>query len=251
MAQLMRGLGFVSYFAQGGDWGSEVAKLLGADPASGCLGLHLNMFSCGPPPQPRADAADAAGRQPRPPPPPLLPEDAAKLERLRRFRREGSGYQAIQGTRPQSLGYALNDSPLGLACWIAEKVSAWADTDGTLEPDKAISMDDLLINVCLYWFSGSITSSMRLYYETLGLGKGAPVRAARIPVPCALLEAPHETFTPPRPWVDAAFNVVRYTKLQRGGHFLCWESPQSFARDVVVSLLLMDAQLHGRTDSSL
>ncbi|GBG26096.1 Epoxide hydrolase 1 [Hondaea fermentalgiana] len=152
---LMKGLGYPRYYAQGGDWGGVICRILGSKPQKfGCVAIHLNFFPCGKP-----KGFDMST---------LSKEDVARLDRAREFARSGSGYQAIQGTRPQTLAYGLTDSPMGLACWIAEKFSAWADTQGTRDLTKAISLDDMLTNICIYWFTYSIASSTRLYFETLG-----------------------------------------------------------------------------------
>lgn len=214
---LMQELGFDEYFAQGGDWGSIICSLLGSEERFGCKALHLNMHMCMPPEEPVE----------------LTEEDNRRLVRLQKFRTEGSGYQKIQGTRPQSLGYALNDSPMGLACYIGEKYYGWSDGKSLNDSEISIPYDDLLTIISIYWFSQSITSSMRLYYETMGLGKDALLQFPRVTVPCCIAEFPKEVLQMPRSWISKSYNVERFVSFKRGGHFAALECPQEFADSVI------------------
>mmetsp|Transcript_2665 Transcript_2665/g.6256 ORF Transcript_2665/g.6256 Transcript_2665/m.6256 type:complete len:396 (+) Transcript_2665:135-1322(+) len=217
---LMRGLGYPHYYAQGGDWGAVICRVLGSFPDKyGCKALHFNFFPC---PKPRQ--VDLSS---------LSEDDKAKIDRARGFSHAETGYQAIQRTRPQTLAYGLTDSPMGLACWISEKFSAWSDTQGSHDPTVAISMDDMLTNICIYWFTRSIASSVRLYYETMGLGKFAPVRIANVIVPCAIAEFPKEISTMPMAWVKEWYNVKQYSQFQQGGHFAALEMPNELSNDII------------------
>jgi len=218
MDALMKGLGFDAYFAQGGDWGSEVCKNLGAYPEKcGCLALHLNMHSCGPP----------NGFDPKN----ATDEEKERLARTQYLRKHEFAYQQIQGTKPQSIGYGLTDSPMGLACWIAEKFHAW--TDSGEDPCEAVSMEDLLTNICIYWFTFSYTSSARLYYETLGVGNNAREKVPFVQVPCSIAIFPKEILVSPISWIKNAFNVVNITKFEKGGHFAALEVPEDLAKDII------------------
>jgi pimeloyl-ACP methyl ester carboxylesterase len=135
-------------------------------------------------------------------------------------------YQQIQGTKPQTLGYGLNDSPAGLAAWIVEKFHAWCDCNGDLE--RQFTKDDLLTNVMIYWATGTATSSTRIYYEN----RVAAANAGRVTVPTACALFPKEIMTPPRAWVAARYNLVRWTVMPRGGHFAALEQPELLVDDV-------------------
>ncbi len=145
------------------------------------------------------------------------------------FQKEETGYQQIQGTKPQTLGYGLNDSPAGLAAWIVEKFRTWSDCDGNVE--RPFTKDELLANVMIYWITGSITSSTRLYYETMRAGRFGPA-SDRVEQPTGCAIFPKEIFQPPRPWAERAYNVQRWTRMPRGGHFAALEEPELLVDDV-------------------
>ncbi|MEE4382002.1 MAG: epoxide hydrolase family protein [Pseudomonadales bacterium] len=215
-AGLMAGLGYGRYFAQGGDWGSHVSTWLGAlDPA--CAGLHLNLVFAR---RPRDVADPFAG---------VSDAERRRLEARNATMRDGLGYQEIQGTRPQTLGYGLHDSPVGLAAWILEKFHGWSDHDGDLT--EAISLDDALTNVSLYWFTGTITSSMRLYHAHRKHPPDPPV-PERVEVPTAVGIFPGELYLPPRAWVERQYAVHHWREHPRGGHFAALEVPELLLEDV-------------------
>ena len=138
------------------------------------------------------------------------------------------GYQHIQGSKPQTLGYALNDSPVGLAAWITEKFHKWTHHTGNHE--DAITKDEILTDVSIYWFTQSITSSVRMYYESRRY-EGAPF-PERVDVPTAVANFPGELFLPPRAWVEKQFNVVHWSHPERGGHFAAIEAPDLLVDDI-------------------
>ncbi|MFM8354707.1 MAG: epoxide hydrolase, partial [Gammaproteobacteria bacterium] len=141
------------------------------------------------------------------------------------------GYQHIQGTKPQTLGYGLNDSPAGLAGWIGEKFQRWAAHDGNLE--AAVSRDALLTNISIYWFTQTITSSVRMYYESRHYdGKPWP---EYVTVPTAVANFPGELAAPPRAWVARQFNLVHWSHPARGGHFAALEVPELLAADIAAA----------------
>jgi microsomal epoxide hydrolase len=214
-AELMEGLGYSRYGAQGGDWGAIATSWLGLDDSEHCAGVHLNMVVAAPP-----EGDDMQG---------LSDREAEGLAAMAEFMEEGAGYQAIQGTRPQTLGYGLNDSPAGLAAWIVEKFHAWSDCDGRVE--NRFSKDQLLANITLYWVTGSITSSTRLYCETRRAGRfGALPEKIKVPTGCAIF--PRELFRPPRRWAEAAYNVVHWSEMDSGGHFAAMEEPAALVEDM-------------------
>ncbi len=212
-AELMTRLGYDRYGAQGGDWGSQVATRLPAADPDHCAAIHLNMAIAGKP-------ADA---------PPLTDADKADLGAMAEFQREEAGYALEQGTKPQTLGVGLNDSPAGLLAWIVEKFQRWSDCNG--DPENAFTRDQLLTNVTIYWVTRTITSSVRLYRETrlADLRGEAP---GAVTVPTGIARYPHEIIRFPRSWVEARYNVTHWAELPRGGHFAAMEQPDLFAADV-------------------
>jgi microsomal epoxide hydrolase len=212
-ARLMARLGYARYGAQGGDWGALIATHLGlVDPEHVC-GIHLNMVVATPP----------AGEKE------LTKAELEALADMARFQKEETGYQAIQGTKPQTLGYALNDSPAGLAAWIVEKFRTWSDCGGDVE--RRFTKDELLTNITIYWATASITSSMRLYCETMRSGRFGPADS-RVEVPTGGAIFPREIFRPSRRWAERRYNVTHWTELPRGGHFAALEEPGLLAQDV-------------------
>ena len=147
------------------------------------------------------------------------------------FQDQETGYQRIQGTKPQTLGVGLNDSPAGLAAWIVEKFRGWSDCDG--RPENVFTRDQLLTNISVYWFTRTITSSPRLYYEVMGTGAGgaAPV-TERIELPTGVARFPKEILRFPRSWVERSYNVTHWSDFERGGHFAAMEEPELFVNDL-------------------
>jgi pimeloyl-ACP methyl ester carboxylesterase len=215
-AELMRGLGYARFGAQGGDWGAMVTTYLGAEHADVTAGIHLNMVVAFPP-----DGPDAFAN--------VTPEEMADLAGLDDFLKKETGYQQIQGTKPQTLGYALNDSPVGLAAWIIEKFRAWSDCDGDVE--RRFTKDELLTNVMLYWATETATSSARLYCETMRAGRFPP-RDVKVAVPTGCAIFPREIVRPPRAWAERVFDVRRWTRFPAGGHFAAMEEPQALVEDI-------------------
>ena len=214
LARLMADLGHERYAAQGGDWGAIATAHLAVLDAQHLVGIHLNMANAQRPP-----GFDDAQ---------LDEHELADIQDMRTFRARETGYQAIQGTKPQSLAYALNDSPAGMAAWMVEKFRTWSDCDGDLE--RAISRDDLLTNLTTYWVTGTAGSSARLYFETASAGPTMPT--TRVEVPTGVARFPREIYRPPRAWVEAAFDLRHWTALPRGGHFAALEQPGALVADV-------------------
>ena len=214
-AELMTGvLGYDRFGAHGGDWGSFITARLGHDVPESVLGIHLTMLPI---------------RRDLPKPDQPTEEEARYLDELAAFQREEAGYQAIQGTKPQTLAYGLTDSPVGLAAWIVEKFRTWSDCDGDVE--RVFSRDELLTNVMLYWVTGAIGSSFWPYYARLHEGWPLP-EGAFVQVPTAYLAFPREIYRPPRSWAERSFNIQRWTPASRGGHFAGLEQPETLAEDL-------------------
>ena len=218
--RLMQGLGYEKYGTGGGDFGSGVATLMALDYPKNVIGLHLI---------PSLDITPYTG----PGSPPLSLHEKNYLAQNQQWSDTERGYSAIQSTKPQTLGYGLNDSPAGLAAWIIEKWRSWADTQGDI--NARFSRDFLLTNITLYWVTQTITSSMRDYYDnrwaviTLGLHD-------KIHTPTGIALFHHEFVQegiPPREWAERLYNVCRWTPMPRGGHFAAAEEPMLLAKDIV------------------
>ncbi|CAN5228512.1 alpha/beta fold hydrolase [soil metagenome] len=207
---LMARLGYVRYGAQGGDWGAAVTTQIGLN-VGGCAGIHLNM-PLGRPPKGGGDEPSE--------------DDQQAFARLEYYQKWDSGYAKQQSTRPQTLGYALVDSPVGQLAWIVEKFWSWMDCDG--HPENVLHRDELLDNVMLYWITGSGASSARLYWESFqSFGNGD-----RVALPTGIASFPMEIIRSPRAWCEEAYNVTHWTDMPRGGHFAAFEQPALFVDDV-------------------
>jgi pimeloyl-ACP methyl ester carboxylesterase len=213
-AALMSRLGYSRYGAQGGDWGAIITSNLGVLDAAHLSGIHVNMPFALPPPGGMESLSDA---------------EKADMADYAAFEQNETGYQRIQGTKPQTLGFGLNDSPAGLAAWIAEKFRTWTDCDGEIE--RCISKDELLANITIYWVTQTITSSTRLYYEVFKGGRLANL-TTKVPVPTGVARFPKEIMRFPRSWVENHYNVTHWTEMPRGGHFAAMEQPELFVEDV-------------------
>jgi microsomal epoxide hydrolase len=214
-AELMTRLGYPRFAAQGGDWGGLITAQLGAYHPQRLLGIHLNLV---PPPRPTKEQLAMAS-----------PAELESLTAMKRFQETETGYQAIQGTKPQTLAHGLADSPAGLAGWIIEKFRTWSDCGGDVE--KAFSRDDLLANLTTYWVTETIGSSIRLYYESLHAGLfGAPDQPITVPTGVAVF--PREIYIPPRRFVESHYDVRSWNEMPRGGHFAAMEQPELFVADV-------------------
>lgn len=218
-ATLMERLGYERYGVQGGDWGAAISRELGRIQPDRVIGVHLNLIP-------------GAGATSEPTPAELEPLDQAERDRTwaswRRFEawsKDRQGYADLQATRPQTLAYALTDSPVGQLAWIAEKFAMWSD------PASEIDRDHLLTNVMLYWLTRTAGSSARAYYERAHAPyAGQPTE--RSTTPTALLDLAHENFIPLRHIVDRTDNIVRWTSHPHGGHFAALEQPEVLVADI-------------------
>ncbi len=214
---LMQGLGYDRFGAQGGDIGAGVSTWLARRCPEAVVGVHLNFIPGSYRPHLGVEA------------PPVTPEEQAFLDEAAAWAAAEGAYAHLHGTKPQTLAYALTDSPLGLAAWIAEKVRAWSDCDGEVE--RAIPMEVLLTDISLYWFGRTVDASLRLYKENrlcpLAFGPSERVRP-----PLGVAVFPREIVMPPRSWVERVFDVTRWTPMPRGGHFAALEQPALLAEDI-------------------
>lgn len=212
-AQLMSGLGYQRFAAQGGDWGAGITFRLGQRHPERLLGMHFNT-------QPAW--VRGAGIE-------LTKDEEAALAQEAKWNEEENAYGHMHRTKPQTVAYGLTDSPVGLAAWIVEKFRSWSDCDGDVE--RAFTRDELLTNIALYWFTATIGSSIRIYREELfspnQLGPGETVD-----VPAAVACFPKEPY-PPRSYFERMFSDLRrWTQMPRGGHFAAMEQPELLAADL-------------------
>ncbi len=215
-AQLMRRLGYTRWLAQGGDWGAFITNTIGEQAPEGCAGIHVNM--------PIARRTKAAKENP-------TDEDRRTLERMAFYNQWDTGYSKQQATRPQTLGYGLVDSPVGLLGWIYEKLQVWSDNSGPNGSGNAwdvLGRDAVLDNVMLYWLTGSGASAARLYWESFGAGNDSVIT-----LPAGASAFPKDIMPAPRSWMEQRYaNMVYWNELDRGGHFAAWEQPELFVDEL-------------------
>jgi pimeloyl-ACP methyl ester carboxylesterase len=223
-AELMQRLGYSRYVAQGGDLGAIVTDVMGRQAPKGLLGIHMNLL---------VTTLGAAV-----PPPGDTEEERAALDAIKTFTTSGFGYFLEQSTRPQTIGYALLDSPIALAAWLLDH-----DTDsyekisrGFVDhaPTGHLTRDRIVDNITLYWLTGTGASAARPYWE---LGRAQAASAGQAPpdvsVPVGFTTFPDEIFAAPRSWVEQSYPRLTYfNKADRGGHFAAWEEPEVFATEV-------------------
>jgi pimeloyl-ACP methyl ester carboxylesterase len=208
---LMGTLGYDRFGAQGGDWGSMVTTAIGANHADRCAGIHLNMALAFGTPDQMGDITEA---------------EQSALEGMTYYQRWDSGYSKQQSTRPQTIGYGLADSPVGQCAWILEKLKAWTDCDG--HPENALTRDEMLDDITLYWLTNSAASSGRLYWESFDSGFFPDVS-----VPTGIAVFPKEIFRTSERWARNRFKDLRhFNALDKGGHFAAWEQPETFVDEV-------------------
>ncbi len=208
---LMKRLGYDRFFAQGGDWGAIVTSTMGVQADPGLAGIHINMVASRPTPEDMAD---------------LTPAEQAALADMQKYATDLNGYSQQQATRPQTLGYALADSPVGQAMWIYEKFHDWTDCDG--DPESVLSRDEMLDDIMLYWLTNTSASSARLYWESFRDMRSDPIH---VPTGCSIF--PKELFRSSRRWAERRYtNIVHWGEPAKGGHFAAFEQPDLFIEEV-------------------
>ena len=224
-AELMKRLGYARYVAQGGDVGAAVTDAMGRQAPAGLVGIHMNLLVTG----------LGGGSHPS-----ATEEEQAALAALATFRASGFGYFLEQATRPQTIGYALLDSPVALAAWMLDHDTdsyykiARAFVDG--QPAGGLTRDHILDNITLYWLTGTGASAARSYWES-GQAQARAAAAGQAPPPVTLpvgfTTFPGEIFRAPRSWVEQAYpNLTYFNEVDKGGHFAAWEEPQLFSQEV-------------------
>src|SRR5215207_2065480 len=220
-AELMKRLGYTRYVAQGGDWGSPISSAMARQAPAGLLGIHINLPATLPP---DVAAVLAVGG---PAPAGLSEKERAAFDSLDTFYKKYRAYGTIMGTRPQTIGYALTDSPVGLAAWIYDYNNG--------EPERLLNRDDVLDDITLYWLTNTATSAARLYWETSGQSVllAAAQKTNEISLPVAITVFPGEVYRAPETWARRAYsNLIYFQEAEKGGHFAAWEQPQLFAAEL-------------------
>jgi len=210
-AELMSVLGYARFGAAGGDLGSHVSRYLALDHPDRVVAVH------------RTDAGLPAIR-----PSDLTPEEASWLEGAARWGAAEGGYAAMHRTKPQTAAVGLTDSPAGLAAWIVEKLRAWSDCDGNVE--RRFTRDEILTNITIYWLTGTIGSSMRMYQANAAIPPAQLTRRVEVPSGFALFAG--DVVRPPKAWLERTANAVRVTEPPRGGHFAAFEEPELYAQEL-------------------
>ncbi|RUM25609.1 epoxide hydrolase [Rhizobium vallis] len=221
---LMKRLGYLSYVSQGGDWGAIISDALGRQAPEGLLGIHVNRVERATTFPPDAAKALMSGDAA---PETLSVDEKVIFNEARDFLNNGFGYAAIMSTRPETVGYGLADSPVGLGAWLYDKIADWVFTRG--DPESALGRDALLDNITFYWLTNTGPSSGKIYWENAaGMAKLSPVR-----VPVAVTVFPGEVYKPPKKWLAKAYpDLVYYNQVEKGGHFAAWEEPELFSQEV-------------------
>ncbi|MBY5869465.1 epoxide hydrolase family protein [Rhizobium leguminosarum] len=221
---LMKRLQYDRYVSQGGDWGAIISDALGRQAPAGLLAIHVNRVE-------RAttfpaDAAQAL-KNGGPAPDSLSQDEKVIFDEARDFLNNGFGYAAIMSTRPETVGYGIADSPVGLAAWLYDKIADWVYTRG--DPEQALGKDAILDNITLYWLTNTGPSSGRIYWENAMSGaKLTPVK-----VPVAVTVFPGEVYKPPKHWLSKAYpKLIYYNHASKGGHFAAWEEPELFSQEI-------------------
>jgi pimeloyl-ACP methyl ester carboxylesterase len=223
--ELMRRLGYTRYVSQGGDWGAIISEVMAVQAPAGLLGIHINMPGTVPP------SVVKLVRNREPVPAGFSDVEKAAYASLDVFYNKGFGYAELMNTRPQTIGYALADSPVGMAAFFYDKFATWTYTGG--EPERALTRDEMLDDIMLYWLTNTGTSSSRSYWDAAQLG-GGPFNAFDIPnVPVAVTIFPGEIYRAPRSWAEKNFHkLIYWNEVDKGGHFAAWEEPELFAAEL-------------------
>ncbi|THD64457.1 epoxide hydrolase family protein [Phenylobacterium sp.] len=222
---LMQRLGYAKYVSQGGDWGAIISEIMAVQAPPGLMGIHINMPGTTPPSVLRL----IQNRDPVPAN--FSPAEKAAFARLEYFYRKGFGYAEMMNTRPQTLGYSLADSPVGMLAFFYDKFEEWTFTGG--QPERELTRDEMLDDVTLYWLTNTGASSSRSYWDA-AQGGGGPFNAFDIPnVPVAVSIFPGEIYPAPKAWGEKCFKkLIYWNEVDNGGHFAAWEQPEIFTKEI-------------------
>jgi pimeloyl-ACP methyl ester carboxylesterase len=227
-AELMKRLGYTRYVAQGGDWGSPISSALARQAPAGLLGIHINLPATIPP-----DVAGALASG-EPAPAGLSKKERAAFDSLDTFNKRERAYAVMMGTRPQTIGYGLTDSPISLAAWLLGHPGFAQWTSSSSDSEKSPTKDEVLDDITLYWLTNSAVSSARLYWENKNsLLNAAAQKTAEISLPVAITVFPGEIYPAPETWARRAYrNLIYFHEADKGGHFAAWEQPQLFSEEI-------------------
>jgi pimeloyl-ACP methyl ester carboxylesterase len=221
----MKRLEYTRYVSQGGDWGSVVAGAMARQAPAGLLGIHVNMPATVP-----ADVAKAMNAG-DPAPAGLSAKQKAAFDSLSALFTKNAGYGVMLVTRPQTVGYGLTDSPVGLAAWMYDKFTQWTYSGG--EPERSLTKDEMLDNITLYWLTNNAISSAQLYWNNTNNFNAIEQKTADISIPVAVTVFPGEIYQAPRSWTERSYHKLFYfNEVNKGGHFAAWEDPQLFTEEV-------------------
>lgn len=223
---LMKRLGYKTYVSQGGDWGSVIADAMARQAPEGLLGIHVNMPATVP-----ADIAKAL-KDGDPAPEGLSVKEKAAFVSLNKLYTRGGGYAGMMVTRPQTLGYGLTDSPVGLASFFLDKFNEWTYSGGNAE--KSLTKDEMLDDITLYWLTNTANSSAQLYWENNTNNFNVVEQKTNdIKIPVAVTVFPGEIYQAPKSWTDKSYkNLIYFNEVSKGGHFASWEEPQLFTEEL-------------------
>ncbi|MGK9168968.1 epoxide hydrolase 1 [Inquilinus limosus] len=219
--ELMARLGYKHFVSQGGDCGSVISHRMAMQNVTGLIGIHVNMPATVP-----AELQPLLA-QGLPAPAGLPAREKAAYDQLNDFYQNNTGYSAMMVTRPQTVGYALADSPVGQAAWMYDKIAQWTYSGG--DPEKSLTRDEILDDISLYWLTNSATSAAQIYWED----HSNNFNAVDISLPAAVTIFPGEIYRAPRSWVERAYHkLIYFNEVDKGGHFAAWEEPELFATEV-------------------
>jgi len=223
---LMKRLGYKNYVSQGGDWGSVIADAMARQAPEGLLGIHVNMPATVP-----ADIAKAL-KDGDPAPEALSAKEKAAFVSLNKLYTRGGGYAGMMVTRPQTLGYGLTDSPVGLASFFLDKFNEWTYSGGNAE--KSLTKDEMLDDITLYWLTNTANSSAQLYWENNTNNFNVVEQKTNdIKIPVAVTVFPGEIYQAPKSWTEKSYkNLIYFNEVSKGGHFASWEEPQLFTEEL-------------------
>lgn len=219
-AELMKRLGYTRYVAQGGDWGAPITSAMARQKPAGLLGIHVNLPATVP-----ADVQKAINAG-EPAPAGLSDVENAAFESVSDFSRKRRAYAVMMGTRPQTVGYGLTDSPVGLAAWMVDY--------NDVEPQRLLTRDEMLDDITLYWLTNTAVSSARLYWENKSaILSAAAQKTAEISLPVGVTVFPDEIYRAPRSWTERAYrDLIYFNEVDKGGHFAAWEQPELFSAEL-------------------
>lgn len=227
-AELMQRLGYTRYVAQGGDWGSPITSAIARQAPAGLLGVHLNLPATIPPDVATVLASGGSA------PAGLSQQERAAFDSLNTFNKQERAYALIMGTRPQTIGYGITDSPIGLAAWLLGHPGFAQWTSSNSNSEKSPTKDEVLDDITLYWLTNSAVSSARLYWENkTSLLNAIAQKTDEISLPVAITVFPGEIYQAPETWVRRAYrNLIYFHEADKGGHFAAWEQPQLFSEEI-------------------